>query len=145
MVKGSQFPINAGVGWYYNIRNGHSDMGPEERYQKFAGEEHVAAGPTGSGRTSTDREDGVDDRDHPGGGSGVYRSAPEPEGLILGRLYRMIFGGPPAVRDHDAEVQQAAARVSQALENLDRDVLTLMSATLTSSVAGDDDDDFLIH
>lgn len=52
--------------------------------------------------------------------------------MILGRLYRLIFGGVAAVRDHDAEVQRAQKRVASALDGLDRDVLTLMKAALTA-------------
>lgn len=52
--------------------------------------------------------------------------------MILGRLYRFIFGGIFMVRDHDKEVREAQARVATALEGLDKDVLTLMQATLTS-------------
>lgn len=36
------------------------------------------------------------------------------------------------VRDHDKEVREAQARVAAALEGLDKDVLTLMQATLTA-------------
>lgn len=54
--------------------------------------------------------------------------------MILGRLYRMIFGGLPSYRNHDAKVRAAHKRVSEALEGLDQDVLILMHATLVSKL-----------
>ncbi len=54
--------------------------------------------------------------------------------MILGRLYRLIFGGLPPSKDHDAKVRAAHRRVSAALEGLDKDVLTLMHAALTTKL-----------
>lgn len=56
------------------------------------------------------------------------------EGMILGRLYRLIFGGLAPGRNHDREVREAHDRVSRALDGLDRDVLVLMRESLKTDL-----------
>lgn len=122
---------DARMGRYYCVVDGHSGMGPEERYQRLTSPQQHIARPSSVGRTNVDRTNLDCDRDQPGSDSRVHRSDPAPQGVILGRLYRLIFGGTRYVKNHDAEVQAAQQRVSQALEGLDQDVLTLMHATMT--------------
>lgn len=134
MDENSGIPSHAGMGRYYCVVDGRSDMGPEERYQRLEDQEQRAAGSSGYGRPDLDRADLDRDRNESGGDSGLYRSDPAPEGVILGRLYRIIFGGVPYTKNHDAEVRAAYQRVSRALEGLDEDVLLLMQATLMSGL-----------
>lgn len=54
--------------------------------------------------------------------------------MILGRLYRLIFGGLSMGRNHDREVREAHDRVSKALDGLDRDVLILMRESLKTDL-----------
>lgn len=121
---------DSGLGRYYSVVDGRSDMGPEERYQRLTHPEQYVARPARDRRPDVDRTDLDRDRDQSGGNPGVHRSDPAPQGVILGRLYRMIFGGMRYSKNHDAEVQAAQQRVNKALEGLDQDVLLLMQATM---------------
>lgn len=123
-------PSDAGMGRYYCVVDGHSDMGPEKRYQRFTNPEQLAARLAGNRRANTNRTNSNSDRDQPGGNPGIHGSDPAPQGVILGRLYRLIFGGSRYTKNHDAEVQVAQQRVNKALEGLDEDVLILMQATM---------------
>lgn len=124
-------PSDSGVGWYYRVVDGHSDMGPEERYQRFTNPEQLVAGLTRDRRPDSYRAHADGDRNQPCSDSRVHRIDPAPQGVILGRLYRLIFGGLRYTKNHDAEVRAAQQRVNRALEGLDQDVLTLMQATMT--------------
>lgn len=121
-----------GLGGYYHIVDGRSDMGPEERYLQSTNPEYRSARSPGDGRPGADSANRDGNRDYKSRGARVYRSDPAPKGVILGRLYRLIFGGVMMVRDHDQEVRDAQNRVATALEGLDRDVLVLMKATMDS-------------
>lgn len=119
-----------GMGWYYRITGGCSDMGPEERYQRSTDPEYGVAGPEGERRTGTDGADIDRDRDDAGSSASLDRDNQGTEGMILGRFYRLIFGGLAQGRNHEHEVREAHARVSRALDGLDHDVLVLMRESL---------------
>lgn len=46
------------------------------------------------------------------------------------RLYTSIFGKPCQLRDTDKEVKESREKVSQALKELDKEVITLMIEAL---------------
>jgi hypothetical protein len=133
-----RLPNDSRMGRHLNPDDGGGDMGstqgrkgPETAQQRLAGFE-------GRGCEGINGEDANDYRDHPKRYARVHGRSQGSEGLILGKLYRLIFGGIKGDVSKDLVVIAAYARVSRALEGLDQDVLTLMQATLRSDVGTND-------
>lgn len=133
--RSGEVPRDAGLVWSPSRGPWGGYLGSEARHQGLADQEQRVARPK-SGRCETDNGSERDQhRDDPVRNSVVHGSSQGSEGLILGRLYRFLFGGIKGDAAKDDEVRAAYARVNKALEGLDQDVLTLMAETLKPTTA----------
>lgn len=128
--RSGEIPRDAGLVWGPSRGPWGGYLGSEARYQGLADQEQRIARPKG-GRCETNNGSERDQhRDHTICNSVIHGSSQGSEGLILGRLYRFLFGGIQGDTTKDVEVQEAYARLNRELDGLDQDVLTLMSETL---------------
>lgn len=127
--RGNSVPADAGMGGDSRLTFRDSDMGPATGHSVSAGSQRGTSEPSSAGHEGNAAKVYGGDRDYPLRSPKFHRSSAGPQGLILGRLYRILFGALPDT-GHDDIVRAAHRRVNAALEGLDRDVLTLMKVAL---------------